>query len=190
MSGPKVTYVDHGAKALATVKARLMPRVEAAALITRDEIITVINESQPAGRTYRVPGTNAYYGASAPGQPPAIREGLYVNSWQASPAVQVGNAVMAAAFTGRRVGKGGEHVLGELLEYGTTGAHAMAPRPHARPAAARVKRKVRAILSGPKTPTGSRPAPRSRSQRQADAMKQAHEAARASGTTRRRRRGG
>ncbi|HYG70187.1 MAG TPA: hypothetical protein VD838_21100, partial [Anaeromyxobacteraceae bacterium] len=105
------------------------------------EIVTTINDSDPTGRTYRIPGTGATYRASAPGEPPAIREGLYVSSWHGTPAVELGNAVMAAAFTNRRVGA---HSLGELLEYGTK--RGLAPRPHVRPAMTKAKPKVKRIL--------------------------------------------
>jgi hypothetical protein len=144
-TGPRVTYVDHSHAAIAELGKRMMPRLEMAALIVRDAVVLEMQQSTPSGRLYYVPGTKTLYRASAPGEAPATRENLYGPSWKSTPAVKVGNALMAAAYTGRRVGKAGEHVLGEILEYGSLKA-GIAPRPHVRPAIAKSKRAVRAIL--------------------------------------------
>lgn len=78
-----------------------------------------------SGRRYRVPHTKAYYTASAPGEPPAMRTGMYragftpkTYGFGDSVISRVENTVMVNGY-----------VLGQLLENGTPGGQ-MAPRPH------------------------------------------------------------
>ena len=117
--------------------------VEAAATVLRDEIVQTMEQADPTGRTYRVPGTATEYRASAPGEPPAVREGRYRDSWKTSTAVRQGTRVAASAYTDLRVGSSGQYVLGELLEFGTV---KMAPRPHVRPAIETAKPKINALV--------------------------------------------
>ena len=77
-----------------------------------------------SGRRYRVPHTKAYYTASAPGEPPAMRTGMYragftpkTYGFGDSVISRVENTVMVNGY-----------VLGQLLENGTPGGQ-MAPRP-------------------------------------------------------------
>lgn len=82
-----------------------------------------------SGRIYRVPMTKRYYQASAPGEVPANRTGIYRMSWRPSTYVSGmggGLTVVSQVETTYRVGKG-KYILGELLENGTS---RMAPRPH------------------------------------------------------------
>lgn len=116
---------------IARVGGMIEPFVEAAAIIVRDEIVAVINESTPGGRFYPIPGTGAVYQASAPGQPPAEREGIYRESWQSTPAVRRGKRVVAGVFNDRRT-DGGD-LLWPILELGTRDGK-LAPRPHVGPA--------------------------------------------------------
>lgn len=117
--------------------------VEAAAIMIRDEVVTQMEPGPPrTGRQYPIPGTDASYTASAPGEPPAVREGRYVASIKYTPAIRRGDFIVARAYTDLKVGgtggqaelaealgfsDGGEYVLGDLLERGT---YKMAPRPH------------------------------------------------------------
>jgi hypothetical protein len=121
---------------------RLRHFIEQAAIITADEVKLVINESVPEGRWYSLPDLSAKYQASAPGQPPAERENLYVESIKSTPAVTVGKTIEAFAYTDRTVGRSGEHILGDLLEHGTP---TMLPRPHWRPAIRRARKKILAL---------------------------------------------
>lgn len=137
--------------------------VEVAAEIIRDEIVAVINESSPSGRRYAIPGTQPprkrdgewisgkSYRASAPGEPPAEREGLYRASWKATPATVDGNTVRAGVYNTRRVGD--DIPLWVILEYGTTpivggltATMEIEPRPHIRPAVERARPKIQAML--------------------------------------------
>lgn len=112
--------------------------VEAGAIQARDEVVLQMQGSTPAGREYRVPGTKARYTASAPGQAPAIREAVYVNSWTTSAVVERGQAIHAAAYSPLKT-EDGRYLLGDLLENGTAG---IAPRPHVAPAAEIMRQRV------------------------------------------------
>lgn len=122
---------------------RAAPVVEAIAIKARDEVVETMENASPSGLTYKVPGTNTTYVASAPGEPPAIREGLYAGSIKYTPAVDDGERIRARAYTDRRVGPGEKYLLGELLENGT---ETMEPRPHWRPAFDSVQDEARRIV--------------------------------------------
>lgn len=92
----------------------------------RNAVLTTL-KGQRSGRIYRVPGTKRTYQASAPGEPPANRTGIYRLSWRPSTyATFMGGTttVVSQVETNYRVNG---HVLGEMLEGGTS---RMAPRPH------------------------------------------------------------
>jgi hypothetical protein len=138
----QIGIADYSKAVRAVAADRLRHFIEQAAIITADEVKLVINESVPEGRHYSIPGTAATYQASAPGQPPAIREGHYIESIKSTPAVTVGKTIEAFAYTDRTVGRSGEHILGDLLEHGTP---TMGPRPHWRPAIRRARKKILAL---------------------------------------------
>lgn len=92
----------------------------------RNAVMTTLR-GQGSGRIYRVPGTKRYYQASAPGEVPAVRTGIYRMSWKPSTYITYLSGdltVISQVDTNYRV-KG--QVLGDLLENGTS---RMAPRPH------------------------------------------------------------
>lgn len=83
---------------------------------------------QRSGRRYRVPGTNSYYTASAPGEPPAARTaGGFRTSWKAKALVE--SDVYTSRIESDKRTDNGKFTLGEILEEGTPGGQ-MAPRPH------------------------------------------------------------
>lgn len=86
-----------------------------------------ILRGQRSGRRYRVPGKNTYYTASAPGEPPASRSGLFRLSWQPT-ALKAGDTFISRIESDRRTSKG-KYILGQILEEGTPGGQ-MAARPH------------------------------------------------------------
>jgi hypothetical protein len=137
-----VRYVNLSDEAREFVKENVMHVMEAGAIIVRDEIVQYMLDSSPSGELYEIPGTVAEYRASAPGQPPAIREGRYINSWHWTPAVVEDDQVVAFAFTDLMVGN---WVLGDLLEYGTS--H-MEPRPHVVPALPIAAAKLEQFIEG------------------------------------------
>lgn len=126
------------------------PRVERfadfAVRAIRDEIVAIINASEPAGRLYRLPGASPpfwddgeripgkWYRASAPGQPPAIRTARYVNSWVTRGPVWTGDHLTAGVTNTARVGDRDQYALWAILELGRSGGGAMTfkmrPRPH------------------------------------------------------------
>lgn len=93
----------------------------------RNAVITTL-KGQRSGRIYRVPNTKRYYQASAPGEPPANRTGIYRLSWKPSVyATSSGGTkvtVISQVESNYRVNG---HNLGDMLEGGTS---RMAPRPH------------------------------------------------------------
>lgn len=80
---------------------------------------------QRGGRRYRLPHSKAYYTASAPGQPPAVRTGTFRNSWQ--PSMEYSGSYYVGKIESDARTDNGRYILGELLENGTS---RMAPRPH------------------------------------------------------------
>lgn len=80
---------------------------------------------QRSGRSYRVPGKKQRYTASAPGEPPAVRTGLFRLSWQPTARVVFGSYISRIESDRRTENE--EHTLGEILENGTS---RMAPRPY------------------------------------------------------------
>lgn len=131
-------YVDLSDQALDILDEVLLKGfVESSASIIRDAIVEVIEEGDPSGRTYKVPGTDTTYTASAPGEPPAVREGVYRSSWAFTRAVREGSRIIAGVHNSRKVGEGEAYALWSILEFGTTPIvgglrvqHVIAPRPH------------------------------------------------------------
>lgn len=85
----------------------------------------LVLRGQRNGRRYRVPGTKRYYQASAPGEPPAVRTGIFRMSWQPSAHEVYGSYISRIESTART--DNGRYILGDILENGTW---KMAPRPH------------------------------------------------------------
>ena len=113
-------------QAMASISDQMASRGYRVANEMRNAVLTTL-KGQRSGRIYRVPGTKRTYQASAPGEPPANRTGIYRLSWRPSTyATSMGGTttVVSQVETNYRVNG---HVLGELLENGTS---RMAPRPH------------------------------------------------------------
>lgn len=99
----------------------------------------LVLRGQRSGRRYKVPGTyrrqrdktdgkiknGRYYTASAPGEPPAVRTGVFRMSWQPTARVVFGSYISRI----ENDIKAGKYTLGEILEEGTPGGQ-MAPRPY------------------------------------------------------------
>lgn len=99
----------------------------------------LVLRGQRSGRRYKAPGTYAkqtdrvsgqkkngrYYTASAPGEPPAVRTGVFRASWQPTAKVVFGSYI-SRIESGARTDNG-RYNLGEILENGT---RRMAPRPY------------------------------------------------------------
>ena len=98
------------------------------------------------GRRYRVPQTGAFYTASAPGQPPAVRTGVFRASWGTRTRVEKAGSQLSATASSESRERAGGRLLGELLEGGTG---RMAARPYKQKIIDRALPKVTAIFSAP-----------------------------------------
>lgn len=143
MSKVKITYKgppldDAVDEFIADIKHQMEGRAWKAALELKNSSELILR-GQRSGRRYKVPGTyrrqrdktdgkmknGRYYTASAPGEPPAMRTGLFRGRWQPTSLVSEGRYV--SKIENDVMTAGGKHNLGEVLENGTS---RMAPRPH------------------------------------------------------------
>lgn len=99
----------------------------------------IVLRGQRSGRRYKVPGTyrrqrdtarnkvrnGRYYTASAPGEPPAVRTGVFRLSWQPTAQIVFGHYISRIESEART--DNGRYSLGEILENGTS---RMEPRPY------------------------------------------------------------
>ena len=122
----------------AQIRLQMESRSYRAANELRNSALLVLR-GQRNGRRYKVPGTyrrqrdpvsgkmknGRYYTASAPGEPPAVRTGIFRMSWQ--PEAHVVHGSYISRISSDRRTDDGRHILGEILEKGTS---RMAPRPH------------------------------------------------------------
>lgn len=121
-----MSNLDFICKQMATkIKHEMEARSYVAANELRNAELLVLR-GQRGGRIYSVPGTKKKYQASAPGQPPAVRTGVFRLSWQPSAHVVFGSYI-SRIESNVQVGTKRSYTLGELLENGTS---KMAPRPH------------------------------------------------------------
>ncbi len=95
-----------------------------------------------SGRIYKMPNTRAKYRASAPGEPPAVRTGIFRLSWGTHVHVEKQGAHFRAVSAIESKEKAGGRLLGEMLEQGTA---KMAPRPYKQQVIARAMPKIKAI---------------------------------------------
>lgn len=73
-------------------------------------------KGQRSGRRYRVPSTGVFYTASAPGEAPAVRTGIFRMSFQRrSYAVNSNGNLMIHSMAESKL-KVGKHLLGDILE--------------------------------------------------------------------------
>ena len=110
-----------------SIKSQMVSRGYRVSNEMRNAVITTLR-GQGSGRIYRVPYTKRYYQASAPGEVPANRTGIYRLSWHPSTYASelTGDLVVTSQVDSNYRVRGG-HILGDLLEEGTS---KMAPRPH------------------------------------------------------------
>jgi hypothetical protein len=99
---------------------------------------------QRSGRSYRVPHTRRYYTASAPGESPAVRTGIFRNSWNARVHVEKKGKTFRAVSSIESSLKVGGYLLGDLLEHGT---RRMAPRPYKQAIRDRASPQIKAIYA-------------------------------------------
>ncbi len=99
-----------------------------------------------SGKVYRVPNTGKTYKASAPGEPPAVRTGVFRLSWGTHVHVErQGKRFRAvAAIESKERARG--RLLGEMLENGTKN---MKPRPYKQKVIDKALPKVKEIYKKP-----------------------------------------
>lgn len=85
----------------------------------------LVLRGQRSGRIYKVPGKKKRYTASAPGEPPAVRTGIFRGSWQPTARKVFGSYI--SRIESDVTTDNGQYNLGEILENGTG---RMAARPH------------------------------------------------------------
>lgn len=125
MNGVTTSISDIAGKAVEEIKHEMERRSYLAANELRNASQMVLR-GQRNGRKYRVPNTRVYYTASAPGEPPAVRTGVFRMSWQPSAYVS-SNVYVSRVSSDVKVGTNRKYLLGDILENGT---RRMAPRPH------------------------------------------------------------
>lgn len=103
-----------------SIKHQMESRAYRVANEIRNSALDVLRGKR-SGRRYRVPGTKAYYTASAPGEPPAVRTGAFRLSWQPEALIEDGKYTSSI--------KTNQNQLADWLENGTPGGQ-MAPRPY------------------------------------------------------------
>lgn len=118
----------------------------------------LVLRGQRSGRRYKIPGTykrqrdaasnkmrnGRYYTASAPGEPPAVRNGAFRMSWQPTAHVVFGSYISRIESDART--EDGRYTLGEILEDGTS---RMAPRPYQDRILEKAEPKIVKIYSAP-----------------------------------------
>lgn len=99
-----------------------------------------------SGKTYRVPNTGKKYRASAPGEPPAVRTGVFRLSWGTHVHVEKSGTGLRAVSSIESNERAGGRLLGEMLE---NGHGSVAPRPYKQKIIDKALPKIKAIYSKP-----------------------------------------
>lgn len=108
---------------LAAFDKERQKRLFEAATTVRDHLIKSKLTGERTGKMYKVPGTNTYYRASVPGQPPATRLGDLRRSYGIHPnspkriknnIVRLGSNLDYAYYLEKRMNR--EHLLPAMLE--------------------------------------------------------------------------
>lgn len=151
---------------VADLVAQAGQEVKSRGMRTANELRTASNHvlsGQRHGRRYKVPGTykrqrdsatgkmrnGRYYTASAPGEPPAVRTGVFRMGWkQRSYAEDLGGGECNVRGIIENDQKAGSHLLGEILEQGRKDGR-MAPRPYKQRVVDRAMPKVLRIYNEP-----------------------------------------
>jgi hypothetical protein len=120
-------------KSVQTTLKNVQNEVQSRAFRAANELRTAslyVLRGQRSGRRYRMPNSRATYQASAPGEAPAKRTGIFQLSWKTQVRVErQGKTFRAVSMieSDLTVGRKRKWLLGDLLEDGTRN---MAPRPY------------------------------------------------------------
>lgn len=99
-----------------------------------------------SGKVYRVPNTSRHYKASAPGEPPAVRTGVFRLSWGTHVHVEKSGKIYKAVAAIESKERAGGRLLGEMLENGTG---RMKARPYKQKIIAKALPKIKEIYQRP-----------------------------------------
>jgi len=135
MSGEHVTLIDNTDKVIKSINDNASKRMAKAVIEVRNVVLETLSGSR-TGRRYKVPGTQRFYTASAPGEPPAQATGGLRGSIKTTVSSEDKKVV-------GRVGTDLEY--GKELEFGSRG---VAPRPWLKPSFEKAKDKIEEILDG------------------------------------------
>lgn len=133
------------ATTLKGVKKEVSQRAYRASNELRNAELYVLR-GQRSGKRYRVPGTRRKYTASAPGESPAVRTGVFRLSWGTHVHVEKNGTHFRAVSAIESKERAGGHLLGEMLENGTGRT---APRPYKQKVIDRALPKIKAIYQKP-----------------------------------------
>lgn len=136
-------------KTIATTLKGLQKEVAQRAYLASNELRNAslyVLRGKRSGRLYKVSNTRAKYRASAPGEPPAVRTGIFRLSWGTHVHVEKQGVHFRAVSAIESKEKAGKRLLGEMLEHGTA---KMAPRPYKQQVIARAMPKIKAIYKKP-----------------------------------------
>ena len=99
---------------------------------------------QRSGRRYRIPFTKRTYAASAPGEPPAVRTGVFRLSWGTRVHVERSGKKFRAVSSIESNVRAGGRLLGDLLEGGSS---RMKPRPYKQAVVDRALPRIRELYN-------------------------------------------
>lgn len=132
--GNEVRLVSHVKEVTKSIEDTAAKRMGEATQIVRSQVLETLSGNR-SGRTYKVPGTQRTYTASAPGEPPAQATAELRKSVRASVRGE-DKMVIGEVGTDRN--------YGPMLEFGTKN---MAPRPWLRISFEKSLGKIKAALS-------------------------------------------
>ena len=135
MTGEHVTLIDNTDKVIKSIEQNASKRMAKAVNEVRNVVLETLSGSR-TGRRYKIPGTQKFYTASSPGEPPAQATGRLRQSIKTS--IQSEGKVI--------VGR-----IGTDLDYGKTlefGDDKVAPRPWLHPSFEKARDKISEILDG------------------------------------------
>lgn len=132
---PRVTLITHSKEVVRSLDNMAVKKMYTATQIVRNKVLETLSGDR-TGKRYKIPGTNKYYTASAPGEAPASRTGHLRQN------IKTEVTAEGKVVTGR---VGTDVKYGPDLEFGT---RKMAPRPWLEKSFKEVEAEVRAVLGG------------------------------------------
>jgi hypothetical protein len=128
-----MTHVSYYHEVTKEIEAGMARNVKTATALLHAALVVKLTSGNRSGKTYKVPGTQRDYRASAPGEPPAMRTGVTAGSYD-----------IDVEPTRGRVGS--PMPTARDLERGTS---KMAPRPHLKPSLDETLPAIKSALSKP-----------------------------------------